>query len=714
MLTTASTDYVQGTIEIFGAVITLVIGLMLLIITGNKKRSEKNLFVLVLLASLSLIVDAGWYIFDGNSSNYAVVLNHLCNFAIFLINPLMVAVLCGYLCQIVLEKKGKVFKPLIYGVFGFSGASVLVVFSNIFYKWMYSFDAQNIYHRLDGWFLYATLNCIAIALLIILVLVNFRAFTLWQLLALSVFLLAPFIGIALQTQIMGISFIQIGIAIGCVAILIEYIVEMFKREKDQSGFTEERRNFLLIECILMIMVLCISASVISCIVSVNLVSNESSQQSSKSLIYMVSDVVNSNVAESVDVSRSMAQSQVVIEALTTDDLEGSSTEESLLYYMNRLKSEYGFQTIFVASERTHAYYTSDGFSRIMDTTRDSLDAWYGSFKSRGVEYALNVDYDKDDEMSLCVFVNVAVYDDDGNFIGICGVASSIEDFISIISRYEEEYDLKISLINMDGLTQISSNRDEIESVYINVPTLQPSAINQVYYERNSLQAVMSKYMEALNWYLIVADNNPDKLNVFQIVLPAIIVFIVGITLLMVFIAMFKQHNNKNINNLRASKRLSETDGLTGLFNRYALEELEEQYEKNGMPSPLSVAMVDVNGLKTVNDNLGHEAGDELIKGAADCMLKIFESEGMIYRFGGDEFLIVIKCDEEKTNKLVTSFKELISSWHGKLVDSLSVSVGVVVADSYPNLSFVDLKNEADKLMYQEKEEYYIRTGKTRR
>ncbi len=58
--------------------------------------------------------------------------------------------------------------------------------------------------------------------------------------------------------------------------------------------------------------------------------------------------------------------------------------------------------------------------------------------------------------------------------------------------------------------------------------------------------------------------------------------------------------------------------------------------------------MDINGLKCINDSLGHAAGDELICAAADCMKECFQNYGNVYRIGGDEFVIIMT---EKTEEL---------------------------------------------------------------
>ncbi|MDO4187855.1 MAG: GGDEF domain-containing protein [Lachnospiraceae bacterium] len=158
-----------------------------------------------------------------------------------------------------------------------------------------------------------------------------------------------------------------------------------------------------------------------------------------------------------------------------------------------------------------------------------------------------------------------------------------------------------------------------------------------------------------------------------------------------------------------------TDELTGLLNRRAYDnDIKELFEPVVNISDITLIAIDVNGLKDANDTLGHEAGDELIIGASDCLKKGFLSYGKVYRIGGDEFVAVIEADGGKIADIMQEFQNLCDSWQGKLVSGLSLSYGYVRTLDYKGYSFLEIMKEADKKMYACKEEYYKRSGNDRR
>lgn len=161
-----------------------------------------------------------------------------------------------------------------------------------------------------------------------------------------------------------------------------------------------------------------------------------------------------------------------------------------------------------------------------------------------------------------------------------------------------------------------------------------------------------------------------------------------------------------------------TDELTRILNRHAYEdELREieNKEKNGtLQNDFVYVSLDVNGLKNANDTLGHAAGDELLRGATECIKKSFGNYGKIFRTGGDEFQVIMFASDEQLKRVEKDFDKDCENWSGKLVKSLSVSYGVVTKAENPKRLVAGIIKLADKRMYKAKSAYYSNKGVDRR
>lgn len=152
-------------------------------------------------------------------------------------------------------------------------------------------------------------------------------------------------------------------------------------------------------------------------------------------------------------------------------------------------------------------------------------------------------------------------------------------------------------------------------------------------------------------------------------------------------------------------RSSTTDELTRCYNRRAYE---QDIKKLTADKKFLYLTADVNGLKAVNDRLGHAAGDELLCSVAGCMKQSFEDYGKVYRIGGDEFVAILFTDEEQFGIIKQNFDLLVDNWSGDTVPHMSVSCGAVWSDERQWESVREIAKLADQRMYEKKSKHYAR------
>ena len=188
---------------------------------------------------------------------------------------------------------------------------------------------------------------------------------------------------------------------------------------------------------------------------------------------------------------------------------------------------------------------------------------------------------------------------------------------------------------------------------------------------------------------------------------------VGLSLMFIHYSEFSQLETDM--RLREQIKLVSLDALTGISNRHAyIEALQEMNKMDYMPDDLVIFSIDINGLKKVNDTLGHNAGDELICAAADCITNVFDKYGKCYRTGGDEFIVIANMDKANIIPVSKQLNKVGAAWKGKATKGVSFSIGSATRVDNPKLQFEKLVILADQRMYKEKDNYYRSTGLERR
>ncbi len=155
------------------------------------------------------------------------------------------------------------------------------------------------------------------------------------------------------------------------------------------------------------------------------------------------------------------------------------------------------------------------------------------------------------------------------------------------------------------------------------------------------------------------------------------------------------------------------DVLTRTLNRsFYVDELN-RLERKG-PLPVTIIIVDLNGLKAANDEFGHAAGDALLRRAGEVFDSLVEKPASVSRIGGDEFAVLLPgADAVVGETILASLKELVEI-NNQFYPDVPLSISAGIATSRPGDRLEQVVKRADMKMLHTKRMYYLRANRNRR
>lgn len=154
----------------------------------------------------------------------------------------------------------------------------------------------------------------------------------------------------------------------------------------------------------------------------------------------------------------------------------------------------------------------------------------------------------------------------------------------------------------------------------------------------------------------------------------------------------------------SAERDSLTDSLTGAYNRGYYEKFKNE-KFDPARDLVGLVFVDLNDLKETNDEIGHEAGDELIKNTAQLLRDSFRKVDDVVRMGGDEFVVICRSElEDDSRPTEAELQDIINTRleEAARARNISLASGLAVFDPNKDRSLDDTLVRADKLMYKNK------------
>lgn len=418
------------------------------------------------------------------------------------------------------------------------------------------------------------------------------------------------------------------------------------------------------------------------------------------LNYVISQVIRDHIKEDlvnpIVNSNLMANDEYLVGLLTH---ENSSTENEIKSYLRGIKNGYGYDGCFVVSEKSKKYYSPQGLKKVISPQTDESDRWYSKFLEKNDDYAITVDNISVKSDKLAIFFDNKIKDKNGQFLGVAGVTIYLEKLQNTIKKVENKFDVKISLIDRNGEI-IESDSQKIANTIVDAIE---EGINKdpAFLKRDTIDILgdNSRIISNIRLYLVENNKKSEDKELFMKVIFINAVLCVFISLLISFIIQFLMFKTNSLS-LEIMK-----DTLTKAYNRKAYDLDKEKLRTDKVPE-LTVISVDINGLKAINNTLGHELGDYLIKGLYECLESIFVKIGYIYRIDCDGFIVFLSTSLFELDVKLLELDRLIKIWSKVNNQDLSVSVGFSSRVTYPYMTVDDLIKNANELMSKRKQEYY--------
>ena len=313
-----------------------------------------------------------------------------------------------------------------------------------------------------------------------------------------------------------------------------------------------------------------------------------------------------------------------------------------------------------------------------------------------------------------------IRDQENNVIGIFGIARNITDQKELEIQIEQERKLmqatlisvgdgvitcdihgNVQFMNpvaerLTGWSQAAANGQPIEEIfkiYNELTGEKSESITRLVFETGSIVGLAN--------HTVLISKQGDQRPIEDCAAPIIMENgeIIGVVI------VFSDFSEKR-KRMEEIEFLSYHDYLTGLYNRRFFEEELRRHDVS-RNFPISIVMGDVNGLKLVNDSFGHLTGDEILKKAAEMIMKVCRADDIVARLGGDEFVVLLpRAGEEDAAGLIKRVQE-------ELIDEnisgipLSVSFGQATKTKEGD-SLAEILKDAEDHMYRHK--LYESTG----
>ncbi|MBF0188645.1 MAG: GGDEF domain-containing protein [Magnetococcales bacterium] len=420
---------------------------------------------------------------------------------------------------------------------------------------------------------------------------------------------------------------------------------------------------------------------------------------------LLASTVRKRLGEAVLMARMMAGSTFLHDWVA----QGEQERDRIEHYLRTLLQSEGVFTSFFISERSSTYYHPNGLERTVSPDNPE-NIWYYRLKESGRSHEVIVSIDEMNDNALTLFVNHAVVNGAGEFLGVAGVGLTLTAFQEMIRHHEERYGRHILFADTTGRIVLSGNgRTQPEDLEA-IPALRPllpkilaePAFDAIVPDADSPAIYSVVKLAQIGWTVVIEQDRrsgqEQVRNTFWITLLIGLV----ITLLITWLAHLTIRRYQN-----RLEEMATIDPLTKALNRSGFRMVYERQRTASVRSgsPLTVILFDIDHFKSINDTYGHHVGDHVLSSTAWAALSRLRGSDTLCRWGGEEFLLLLPgCTLEDGIAYAEMLRRTVAEQkHGaEGAGQFHVTISAGVARMEPEEGPDDPIKRADAALYQAK------------
>ena len=693
----------QITLEILGSLFCMIIVFIVFIDKLHVSKRRRILGYALVTTAVLLLCDSFAYVFRGDTSDLGIVMTRATNFIVFLLQYALLILGAEYYYAALKTFGVKTSRNWVLTIYFFSFVSTVLLVVTQFTGFYYTFDEENRYHRNNGVYLSIAIQFIGLFLCTVQVMRFKRYIDKVNRVTMVLYLALPLVATVTQTFIYGFSLINISITASLIILYIgdeysrvkrnntlpeEFFISLEKDKRElehreklgEFELNSEEKTFIgkkeyrvtafdnddnitmrgmqirLIITILSGIIL--SIAVIGSIATITLL--RMSEKDSDTIIKLLCE---NNVKELDSVLDEIEQSVNIFSMHVLGEIEDVSKLADKEYFdsFNEEMKTLGFNIVYNTANSVAIYLRFDP-SVVNGSTVEGFFLSKSDISDEFINYEITdiAKYDKDDREHVAWWyepieageaVWLPVYNNlnngiqmisyiiplymDGKFVAVAGMDVSIElltEMVEDIKLYDSGYAM---ILSEEGEILYSPVEDNgFDQDVINLILKEDDYTLKRYEGNDEMMQLVSAMLRNKNMWLAVTVPELELDGTRNNLIIIIILVAIFITILITVITVYL---------VKRMIKMAYTDVLTGAGNTRAYEEAKEKLNRSirDGDAAFGVAVFDVNNLKLVNDNLGHLAGDQLLKDGYALITEAFPRE-MVYRVGGDEFVVILK------------------------------------------------------------------------